>query len=61
MEVIFSMLLIFLQYMKKNCCNWTALYSIVMKSIQIFYEGPVIFVVTCSIIVYSSQSSWVFQ
>ena len=38
-------LVIFLQYFRKNVA--TALCSIVMKSIQIFYRGPVMFIVTC--------------
>ena len=38
-------LVIFLQYIRKNVA--TALCSIVMQNIQIFYRGPVMFVVTC--------------
>ena len=38
-------LVIFLQYIRKNVA--TALCSIVMQNIQIFYSGPVMFVVTC--------------
>ena len=38
-------LVIFLQYFRKNVA--TALCSIVMKNIQIFYRGPVMFIVTC--------------
>ena len=39
-------LVIFLQYFKKKVLQ-LLLCSIVMKNIQIFYGGPVIFVVTC--------------
>ena len=38
-------LVIFLQYIRKNVA--TALCSTVMQNIQIFYRGPVMFVVTC--------------
>ena len=38
-------LVIFLQYIRKNVA--TALYSIVMQNIQVFYRGPAMFVVTC--------------
>ena len=38
-------LVVFLQYIKKIVT--TALCSIVMQNIQIFYGGPVMFVVTC--------------
>ena len=38
-------LVMFLQYIRKNVA--TALFSIVMQNIQIFYRGPVMFVVTC--------------
>ena len=38
-------LVIFLQYFRKNIA--TALRSIVMQNIQIFYRDPVMFVVTC--------------
>ena len=39
-------LLIFLQYIKKKVLQ-LLFYSIVIQSIQIFYEGPVMFAVTC--------------
>ena len=39
-------LLIFLQYIKKKVLQ-LLLCSIVMQNIQIFYRGPVMFVVTC--------------
>ena len=38
-------LVIFFQYFRKNVA--TVLCSIVMQNIQIFYRGPVMFVVTC--------------
>ena len=38
-------LVIFLQYFRKNVA--TAFCSIAMKNIQIFYRGPVMFIVTC--------------
>ena len=38
-------LVTFLQYIRKNVA--TTLCSTVMQNIQIFYRGPVIFVVTC--------------
>ena len=39
-------LVIFLQYLKKKVLQ-LLLCSIIMQNIQIFYGGPVIFVVTC--------------
>ena len=42
-------LVIFLQYLKKKVLQ-QLLSSIVLQNIQIFYGGPVMFVVTCSII-----------
>ena len=38
-------LVIFLEYIRKNVA--TALCSIVMQNIEIFYRGPVMFVITC--------------
>ena len=38
------LLVIFLQCIKKNCCNCFVLYC---DAKQIFYRGPVMFIVTC--------------
>ena len=61
-------LVMFLQYIRKNVA--TALFSIVMQNIQIFYRGSVMFFVTCfsqidviSIIEIEKkylQSTWIF-
>ena len=41
-------LVIYFQYIKKKVLQ-LLLYSIIMQNIQIFYGGPVMFVVTCFI------------
>ena len=43
--IFLQKLVIFLQYIRKNVA--TALCSIVMQKIQIFYRGPAMFIVTC--------------
>ena len=52
-------LLIFLQYIKKKMLQLLLCYN-VMQNIQIFYGGPVMFVVTCFTLIFFFHFSFIF-